>query len=393
MSTPAGGYGSEDNQPAYGPEEAPSGEVPEFVGPKLPTWTLASFFEYDPVLEGMVDFAYDGLSDEQRVGQLFVPSVGESGRFRTAEAAFPLLRKIQAGGIFLFKGNTALYEANIRGINAFFGSNGWIPPIYSVDAEPHLMPIRVNDWPSGRIETNAARLTTTAAVESAVQPINDWMKSIGAHQNFAPVLDINTNPALKGWNRRAFSDQFAKCVEMSNAFINATQKDNLIATAKHFPGLGSLSNDPHEQLVVNEGALAELDNYPPVIGNHVLSIMPTHIIARGNARGFNTENGLPAIMSRKLITDVLKGSMGFRGLVITDALNMHGARFKAGDVSIRNPGLKCIQAGCDQLLMSFTPERDFGDILAEMTSNPEFNSQVKASVKKILRLKYCLGIL
>jgi len=131
--------------------------------------------------------------------------------------------------------------------------------------------------------------------------------------------------------------------------------------------------------------MKEVPNYQPVIDKGVLSIMVAHIAVKNNEK-YNTE-GLPSTCSREIVTDLLKNKMGFRGLVITDAMNMGGVR------TVPNSGLKAVMAGCDQLLMPVEEENDINDILTKMNKDEDFRFQVYSSVKKIIRLKYCLGLI
>jgi beta-N-acetylhexosaminidase len=174
-------------------------------------------------------------------------------------------------------------------------------------------------------------------------------------------------------------------INFSNAFINTTQQNNIIATAKHFPGHGYVVGDSHEKLLKIDGKMREVPNYIPVIENGVLSIMVAHIAVANNEK-YNT-SGLPSTCSRAIVTDLLKKELNFKGLVITDAMNMGGV------VAVPHSGLKAIQAGCDQILMPVKEEEDANDILEAMLADEDFKNQVYASVKKIIRLKICLGLI
>ena len=101
---------------------------------------------------------------------------------------------------------------------------------------------------------------------------------------------------------------------------------------------------------------------------------------------FNT-NGLPSTCSKKIVTDLLKDSLGFNGLIITDAMNMGGV------VNVKHNGLKAAMAGCDQLLMPVDEKEVLFDILDEMKNNDDFRKSIYESVKKIIRIKVCLGLL
>jgi beta-N-acetylhexosaminidase len=172
---------------------------------------------------------------------------------------------------------------------------------------------------------------------------------------------------------------------MSDVFIQTTQQMGLIATAKHFPGHGYVKGDSHVQLIYIDGQMQEVDTYKPLIQNGVLSVMVGHIAVVNNEE-YNTE-GLPASCSRKIVTDLLKTQLGFKGLVVTDAMNM-GALNK-----IPQSTLKAVQAGCDMILMPPNETALVNAVLKEMATNEAFKSQVYTSVKKILRAKLCLGML
>jgi len=131
--------------------------------------------------------------------------------------------------------------------------------------------------------------------------------------------------------------------------------------------------------------MKEVKNYIPLIEGGVLSIMVAHIAIKNNPQ-YNT-NDMPSTTSRKIVTDLLKNEMNFKGLVVTDAMNMGGV------ASIPNCELKAAKAGCDLILMPINEEKALFDILEETRSNPQFQQQIYASVRKIIRLKYCLGLM
>ncbi|HRO76536.1 MAG TPA: glycoside hydrolase family 3 N-terminal domain-containing protein, partial [Crocinitomicaceae bacterium] len=133
------------------------------------------------------------------------------------------------------------------------------------------------------------------------------------------------------------------------------------------------------------GELKEVKNYPELIQDGVLSIMIGHLAVINNPK-YNT-NGLPATLSKTIVTDLLRDEMKFNGIVVTDAMNMGGV------VAVPNCEVKAIEAGCDIALMPVNTDKAFKDILAKYRSTPDFQKQVDASVKRIIRLKICLGIL
>jgi len=146
-----------------------------------------------------------------------------------------------------------------------------------------------------------------------------------------------------------------------------------------------VSGDSHNQLVAIDGEMQELDNYKPLIKNGVISIMVGHIAVLNNEK-YNTD-GLPSSCSRKIVTDLLKNELNFKGIVITDAMNM-GALKK-----IDNASLKAVEAGCDMILMEPDEIKLFDAIYQKYMNDDAFKKQVDQSVKKIIRLKICLNII
>jgi beta-N-acetylhexosaminidase len=265
-------------------------------------------------------------------------------------------------------------------LNTLVEQNKGIPLLYSADAEPSLINRKISGVQKVKNTSEIASLEECREIASI---ISRELLDMGIKQNFAPVTDLST--ANKAITNRSFGNSPDTVVWMNDAFIQTTQEMGLIATAKHFPGHGYVKGDTHVQLVYIDGEMQEVDTYKPLIQNGVLSIMVGHI-AVTNHEMYNTE-GLPASCSRKIVTDLLKNELGFKGLVVTDAMNM-GALSK-----IPQATLKAVQAGCDMILMPTNEAALINAVLKEMAADEAFKNQVYTSVKKILRAKLCLGIL
>ena len=185
---------------------------------------------------------------------------------------------------------------------------------------------------------------------------------------------------------RSFGKNPENIIPWSNQFIQSTQANNIIATAKHFPGHGLVSGDTHKSLQVINGPLKEIKNYPPLIENGVLSIMVAHIAIENN-ENYSTQ-GLPSTCSKKVVTELLRDTLGFKGLIVTDAMNMGGV------ANVPKNASKAIAAGCDILLMPADARSAHSELLQLYLSNEnEIQSSMNASVKRIIRLKICLGLL
>lgn len=343
------------------------------------TASLTDFYDYNPAIEHRVDEIFNSLDDQSRVAQMIVTSAGELGK--PESVVIDLARQNKIGGIVFLKGSQENHKRMIDSLNAISVAQNQLPLLYSIDAEPSLF--------NGRLKGSAPMMNTidiktTKQADSIARIINKTLLAIGFRQNFAPVADVSpNNEAIKN---RSFGNDQAKVVALSKQFIKTTQEQGIIATAKHFPGHGLVSGDTHKKSVYIDGDLQELEVYPPLIEAGVLSIMMAHITIENNLK-YNT-NGYPASCSRKIVTGLLKEELGFKGLVITDALNI----MKAVTI-IDNAPLIASKAGNDMLLMPIDETDTITSILAEMSKDSSYKQQVYQSVKKIIRLKVHLGLI
>lgn len=340
---------------------------------------LQDFYSYNPEVEHRVDEIFKSLDDKSRVAQMIVTSAGELGK--PEAEVLRLAQENKLGGVVFLKGTKENHKRMIDSLNAINTAQNQLPLLYSIDAEPSLYNGRLKGTAS---LMNTIDIKTNTASDSIARIINETLLDIGFHQNFAPVVDISpNNAAIKN---RSFGNDKNQVIALSKQFTKTTQDQGIIATAKHFPGHGLVQGDTHKNSVYIDGALEELDVYPPLIADGVLSIMMAHITIRNNPE-YDTQ-GLPASCSRKIVTGLLKEKLGFKGLIITDALNI----MKAVTI-IDNAPLIASKAGNDMLLMPINETETIDAILAEMLINENYRQQVYQSVKKIIRLKLYLGLL
>ncbi|MCO4822411.1 MAG: hypothetical protein KC469_10105 [Flavobacteriaceae bacterium] len=342
-------------------------------------FSLQNFYEDNSRLSQQVDKIFNTLNDTTRVAQMIVTSAGELGK--PEREVLQLVKDNKVGGIVFLKGTKEKHKQLIDRLNSIASSKNQVPLLYSIDAEPSLF--------NGRLQgtkplMNTIDIKTTQQADSVARIINNELLDIGFRQNFAPVADISPgNEAIKN---RSFGNDKAKVIALSKQFIATSQEQGVVATAKHFPGHGLVKGDTHKKSVYIDGDLQELDVYPPLIEAGVLSIMMAHITIRNNEK-YNTDD-LPASCSRKIVTDLLKGELGFNGLVITDALNI----MKAVTI-IDNAPLLASKAGNDMLLMPNDESQTISSILNEMEKDSGYKTQVYKSIKKIIRLKLTLGLI
>lgn len=350
-----------------------------FAQAQTASFSIEDFYTYDPVLEHEVDRIFHSLNDTTRVAQMIVTSAGKLGK--SDEVVYKLAMENKIGGVVFLKGTKESHKEMVDSLDRIAAKRTQLPLLFSSDAEPSLF--------NGRLEgtqemMHTIDITDTKICDSVAHVISDHLREIGFRQNFAPVCDLSPgNEAIKN---RSFGSDKARVIELSKQFIKTTQEHGVIATAKHFPGHGLVKGDTHKKSVYIDGALKELDVYPPLIEAGVLSVMIAHITVVNNPK-YDT-NGLPASCSRNIVTDLLKGELGFKGLVITDAMNI----MKAVTI-IEDAPLLASKSGCDMLLMPIDEGKVIQSILNEMETNPAYKQQVYQSVKKIIRMKICLGLI
>lgn len=317
------------------------------------------------------------MSDDELVGQMIMPAAGKFGKSKYYVTQ--LVKKKQCGGILLLTGTREEFKSYTEWFDSIAVSRRGASLLFSADAELSLINMKIRGTTPVKY---ANKINSTQELKQETQKICDELNYMGIHQNFAPVADLSPNATV---SMRSFGNNKDTVIRYCNKFVEYSSDNQILSCAKHFPGHGNVVGDTHKQTVFIDGDLTEVDNYKPLIKNSVPSIMVGHIAIRNNET-YNTD-GLPATCSRKIVTDLLKTEMGFKGLVITDALNMGGV------VDVPNCGLKAAQAGCDILLMPVDEKGTIDSIVAEMKKDPDFKAQILQSVKKIIRLKICMGII
>ena len=217
-------------------------------------------------------------------------------------------------------------------------------------------------------------------------------RALGIHWVFFPVADVNNNPDNPIINIRSFGEDPHTVAALVKAFIegaHADKKNFVLTTAKHFPGHGDTAVDSHTNLPVIPADRARLDAlelipFKAAIESGADSIMTAHVAVPALA-----PPDLPATLSPAILTDLLRNDLGFKGLVVTDALDMAGVArgFDTGEAAVR-----AIEAGVDALLMPADPEAAIRAVVAAVKSGRLSRKRIQESVIKILSAKEKLGL-
>jgi len=360
----------------YGCAQSPNGHTKIQFNTKI-DFKLTDYLSENKSLDKEVDRAFLMMDDTAIVAQLLMPAVGRLGQ--TKEMIDEFIKKRLIGGVLMLNGTKEEFTSWIKDFEKENKALGNLPFLYSADAEPSLVNRKII---GSKPVKKANELLTIEEVMNVTDIISGDLNEIGINYNFSPVVDMSPNKTV---GFRSFGAIPENIIPWSNAFIQHTQQHNILATAKHFPGHGLVSGDTHKELQTIDGEMLEIKNYPSLIANGVLSIMIAHIAVMNNKR-YNTE-GLPSTLSEKIVTQLLRDSLGFKGLIVTDAMNMGGV------ISVPMSASKAVKAGCDIILMPVDVVKTHSEILNLYRTDPAFKKRVDESAKRIIRMKIALGLL
>lgn len=326
----------------------------------------------------------------KKVGKMFV--CGFEGLEFSEHARF-CSTELLAGNWILFSRNvesiTQLTELNKELRLRTLENNGF-EPFITIDQEGGIVSRlhgNMNYYP-GAMACAAAGLGST---QQTVRIMASHLKQMGINMNLAPVADINSNPRNPIVGPRSYGDNPRQVTEAALTAAKANIDAGIIPVLKHFPGHGDTSTDSHLELPLLNYSLDQLEQrelIPFIRG--IEQEMPAIMVAHMNIPALD-DSGLPSSLSKKVITGLLRESLGFEGLVLTDCLEMNGIRshYKTAD-AVR----KSLNAGADMLFISHTPEEQEEGIKAiydDLVSGKITESRINRSIGRMetYRKKYC----
>ncbi len=332
-----------------------------------------------------VDSVYNSLTLEQKIGQFFMIAT-HSDRSESYYRHFDvLIKNQQVGGLIFFKGGPARQAKLTNRYQAL----SKVPLMIGIDGEWGLgMRLdSIEDFPKqmtlGAIQDN--QYIYKMGLEIARQ-----CQRLGVNVNFAPVADINSNPRNPIIGLRSFGEERENVTSKAAAYMKGLQHRRIIATAKHFPGHGDTDADSHYTLPVlahSSDRLDETDLYPfrKLIADSLTGIITGHLYVPV----LDNTPLLASSLSEKVVTDLLKVKLGFRGLVFTDAMNMRGVM--KGRTAV-DANVKALLAGNDILLYPEHVAESIKRIKLEVEKGRISKDVIDEKVRKILRAKYWMGL-
>jgi beta-N-acetylhexosaminidase len=365
----------------------------------------------DKAAEKWVQDTLKKMTLDEKVGQLLAPSIDAmvtSTDTDTYERKLHLVRDLKVGAIHVFGGSELVPAALLNPNYPSGGSAGrkgdplaaatFLNRLQKASAIP-LLTTADFEGGAGYILNGTTRLPRAMAIAATRDPqlafkagqvSGTEARAVGVTVDFYPVFDVNNNPRNPIINIRSFGEDVGLVSEMGTAYMRGIQAGGALATAKHFPGHGDTTVDTHIGLAKIDHPREHLDQVelPPfraAVEAGIDAFMTTHIILPA----LDPEPGMPATLSRPIITGLLRGEMKFGGLVFTDSMSMYAISKNFGN---ERAAAMAVKAGVDFVLHSPDDDAAFMGIKAAVESGEINRQQLDQSVERILRVKARLGL-
>lgn len=344
--------------------------------------TTSAWIKADSV---WVDSVYNSLNSRERIAQLIMVAAFSNRGAEHQEEIERLIRETGIGGIAFFQGGP-VRQANL--VNRY-QSISRVPILMAIDAEWGLA-MRLDSTPRFPFQMALGAIRDNELIYRMGAEIARQLNETGIQMNFAPVVDVNSNPGNPVINYRSFGENPYEVAAKGRAYMNGLQDMHVLATAKHFPGHGDTDADSHFALPRINRTREQLDSvelfpFRQLVADGLGSVMVAHL----EVPALEPQPGVPTTLSRAVITGELREKLGFRGLVVTDALNMKGV------TSSNPPGeieVKAIEAGNDLLIYVENVERAVNGIGEAMRTGRISEADIEKRCKAILAVKYRTGL-
>jgi len=330
-----------------------------------------------------VDSTYGQLSFDEKIGQLFmVMAFSEQGK-EHFDAISKNIDENKIGGVIFSLGGPL---GQTDWLNRF-QKKSKIPLLIGMDAEWGVA-MRLDSVQAFPWNMTLGAIQDDKLVQAVGYRIGEQAKRLGIHINFAPSVDINTNPKNPIIGNRSFGEDKINVAQKGIAFMNGMHEAGVLSSAKHFPGHGDTATDSHlglPSINFSSERIDEVELYPfkKIIQAGVSSVMVAHLDIPA------LDAGIPSSLSQKTVQVLLQDSLKFKGLVITDALNMKGASGISPKYGI---DVAAFLAGNDILLIPNNVSTAIKKMKRAFKAKKFTEERLAVSVKKILKAKYLVGL-
>ena len=358
------------------------------AGPISPTTPLTTS------QRAWVDRTLASLSLRERVGQMVMVWVlGDYTNVHDSSYA-EVIRWVEQdhiGGVSMSLGTPIEVAAKLNDLQR----RSRVPLLASADLEPGLGRLEGGLFAHYMLDAGSATVFPTAMAIAATARDSDAYdvgraiaregRAVGIHINFSPVVDVNNNPSNPVINTRSFGENAARVARLSALFVRGAQDGGQLATAKHFPGHGDTDVDSHVGLPLVGATLARLDTlelvpFKAAIGAGASLVMTAHIALPA----ISGDSTTPATLSPRIITGLLRDSLRFRGVAITDAMTMEGV---GKGYTTEQSSVLAVKAGADILLKPTDATRAINAIVAAVERGELTRARIDSSARHVLELK------
>ncbi|MGJ1227593.1 glycoside hydrolase family 3 protein [Sphingobacterium siyangense] len=344
------------------------------------------FVKYINSQHEWVDAVFNTLTPKEKVAQLFLVRAHTNLGQKYIDSVAQVIQDQHLGGLVVFQGGP------VRHVDMFnrYQSLSKVPLMMTFDGEWGLgmrMPDSTLSFPYqmtlGAVQDN--QLIYRMGREVALD-----FQRIGMHFNFAPDVDINNNPKNPVIGIRSFGDNKYNVTQKAKAYMDGMVDGGILASIKHFPGHGDTDVDSHydlPQLPFDKKRLDTLEMYP--FKELIKAGAPAVMVAHMNIPSLDDTPNMPSSISKKVVTDLLRNELGFKGLTVTDAMDMKGVKkfFPNGEADVQ-----AIIAGHDLLEVSENSKRAIDLILKAIEEGRIAQADIDARVKRVLAAKLWLGL-
>ena len=332
-----------------------------------------------------VDSIYNQLSFEEKLGQLFMVAAFSNKDTVHTNAIDKLIIQKKIGGLIFMQGGP-VRQARLTNR---YQSESKVPLFIGIDAEWGLA-MRLDSVNRFPFNMTLGAIQDLKFLEKVGEQMGKQTKRIGAHFNFSPVIDINTNPKNPIIGVRSFGEDKFQVTERASKLVKGMQSEGIFGTGKHFPGHGDTDKDSHytlPTLSLSKERIDDIELYPykKLFVEDLASVMVAHL----NVPSLETRENYPSSISYNVVTNVLQKDLKFKGLIFTDALNMKGAS------NFKQPGeidLEAFLAGNDILLFAEDVPIAIEKLTKAYNDTLFSDDRIAFSVKKILKYKHKIGL-
>ena len=332
-----------------------------------------------------VDSVLNKMSKRDKVAQMFFIRALTNANKQYEDSVGKVIRRARIGGLVFFQGGPGR-QANLT---STYQKNARIPLLVTLDGEWGLG-MRLDSTVSYPYQMALGAVQDTSLIYKMGLEVAKDFKRIGMHMNLAPDVDVNNNAGNPVINYRSFGENKYNVAAKSEAYMRGMQAGGLLVSLKHFPGHGDTDVDSHHdlpQLKFTKERLDTLELYPfkHLIAKGASGVMIAHM----NIPSLDNTPNLPSTLSKPIVTGLLKEELGFKGIIISDAMEMKGVVkfFKEGEADVMG-----IEAGNDILELSEDTRRGIKLVRQAVKSGRISMERIDESVRKILTAKYYAGL-